>query len=426
MRGIYINRNKIIICAICIIPFLTVIQYVDLSLASLGNSNAFYFGIDSAEIQGAGFLRYMKDAYLVVFGAVWPFIAVKCDFKNINPRRLLRVVFFIEAGLLISGSIGHLLNPSFLVFVAGIRAFLLLHVCLGIFIIVLSKKSVENLFFMELSIILLGVISVVFAALQWHGTSFPSFIGLRFFSLYANALVFGSVLIGVGIVVAVSFNISTRIKLFMFGALLFGVVLSGTRASIISILLLMTWQIFGKSRPMKRHLLLGWILLFSIIPLLIIFADTVADRGNVLDNADASNGRIGILLRLTSAMVSDGIDTFLFGRGFGFGTNSLFQLPGNLGYKTPFSIIVDNTFGTWMLQFGLFGLIFLIVGGILFFIFLSKRIDVGLRSFLPTLALIILIVTFQQNIFEQYVFLPLLAFSLAILMHQYKVDRSRF
>ena len=179
-----------------------------------------------------------------------------------------------------------------------------------------------------------------------------------------------------------------------------GCYLSGTRSSMINLLIVFFVYIISQARMKKEHKILLSVLLAPPAMLYILqFSTSIAKRGSILGNA-LGGGRFTIFF---STIFKQPVTNILFGNGIGAGSNSAAVFMEQLGSSGR--LFLDGTFTTVFYQFGVLGFL-----GCLAFIWISAKLIYRRNGFFSAalFAGTIVLQCLTTNILEAYALLIML------------------
>ncbi|MFD1949611.1 hypothetical protein ACFSGX_02370 [Sphingomonas arantia] len=373
-----------------------------------------YWRIPDTFIDAAGPERYLKDIVTFGFAIYWPMVA--------KPRT--EVVLYIIWIMVLTaiGMIAYILNTGYLPFIiAGIRWITVLHDSFGIYILIDQYGVTKNNQRLILGVALFWLAcSLVASYIQfsYHG-NFSSVGSSREPGIFSLAGVNGYYAASVA-VIAMASRHATVLKWlgYLFGILIG--VLSGTRFTILCILVIIFLDNLKRLRrfPIFRVFIYSTVLP-SVLLLSIFAAGSLSGRGDVVNDQMQDGGRLGNGSQVVQLLVQTGDFTDLtVGRGLGQGTNGAMQMVKD-GQEIPkWQILVDNTFITSFIQFGLIGFVWLF-GGIFLFLW-SRRAELYLPFYL-----IVLISLLTQNVFEQLFWMLSIAYYLGSSKYFHKLRQYR-
>jgi hypothetical protein len=387
-------------------------QYALPAVHAATSGRAIYWGLDSQIDGSGGILQYFKDAFIVVFGAIWPFLIVR------NDEFFLYVVWFL--GVLLLGSAAYLVGNGFLpYFFAGMRWVAGLHAAAGFFFLFKQRGMSGRHYLIALyAFLVLATVSSVLSLLQARSTGLLHGRVPGLFSVAGTNGVFAA-----SLAITASLAPWNRWRLKMlayFLAVLLGV-LSGTRFTIIAIALLALSEL-AHLRAFKGRGRFDLVMLFAfLIPASAVgaigIAGALTGRGNLVADQQSQGGRLNSIPQVIEQLRARGeLVDFLIGRGIGQGTNTAHSLSANLHILPSWQILIDNTYITIFIQFGWIGGAWVIIGAGLFFCFRGlDRLPVLLIIFLSTLT---------QNFFEQIFLLLSLALYFGVSNSRRKISSN--
>ncbi len=402
---------------ICLFFINAGLQYMIPHIVALAKGDVSSFRL-SADYLNVGGARYIKDLYSAFFGVAWIFLIFRIKHNKTLLKSLIIYLVF-ESFLMILGLLGHLDDPIPLILIGGVRWILLLHNVVGIFFLCWAYKIKQESFNWIVFLILLAnvgfsIIQRVFCAL---------ILGMkevRAPGLFANAEAYSFALVGISLFYFFQAQKISRIKYFLlFSLIMIGVICSGARSAMLIIFTLFAatplLSLYHSTVNIHLKALLNSI--FVVFPLLLVtilipLVEMLANRGNIL-HTQIQSGRIHILFKTLDLFNTTSLFHFLFGKGFGYGTNSVLLF----GATSPWLYVADSTIVTTLLQFGFLGSTYFISAmSVLFLVvmFHPKFKKKVFEFYFLFIALALLICT--QNIFENFILLPLLAVSFSNLL----------
>lgn len=170
--------------------------------------------------------------------------------------------------------------------------------------------------------------------------------------------------------------------------------ISGTRSSIINLLLVIYVYIIKQINI--KTLFKKIILMLSAIPILLLIiqiSSNIANRGSIMENA-LSGGRLSIFI---DSLFNQSLINIILGNGIGVGSNSAATFAELNSINNI--IILDGTFNTIIYQFGTFGFLAVIYG--IWIIYRNINIACGtINAILFTISIILQ--CFTCNILEAF------------------------
>jgi len=157
-------------------------------------------------------------------------------------------------------------------------------------------------------------------------------------------------------------------------------------------------------------------MIFITLLLVIIvlpFVEGSAGRGSLIANQMDESGRVSNLIDLADTISLSPLVNIMFGKGFGYGTNNAYNFAPELIGTDPWFMLIDNTFATWYLQFGLIGLLLLLLVMVSLFLKMWKvsQSRTSLQFGFYAILLSIFTVIISGNMFESYHYLLFLFIS---------------
>ena len=238
--------------------------------------------------------------------------------------------------------------------------------------------------------------------------------GYRFTGTFGNAANLGYFTVACSLYLIISKyskNSKNKRDYLYFILLLLMSVATGSRVSILTNLLVLLCyidlDILAREKIKKGKLLFFNILgLIIVLPIIYVLLIDKINRGSFLVSGTY---RIEVFTDILSVNNINDVFALLFGRGIGYATNSAFIL------GTKGAYIVDGTFQSIILQYGLFGLILLI--SVIYKTI--KKYDLNI-FILTAIIGSFLLLSLAINIFEQFAFIVLSIYSLSLLKNKIK------
>ena len=135
-----------------------------------------------------------------------------------------------------------------------------------------------------------------------------------------------------------------------------GCYISGTRSSIINLLIIIFVYVINKSKMKKaQKILVSSILAIPVVIYIIRFSTNLANRGSILENA-VSGGRFTIFI---NSIFKQSFVNIIFGNGIGAGSNSAAEFMNRSGSSDL--LFLDGTFTVFIYQFGIIGFLMCLV-----------------------------------------------------------------
>ena len=400
-----IINDKLPTYLLYLLIFFCATSYIGYFLTYIFNDHLFFFNYFLYNYKmpfWAVALRFLKD--ITVFLLV---VSMYRDILKDKKSRYL-TIFYIAITLL--GSVNLIIHNhfSFYNFVLGIRLYIYVYAIL-IYCFNKEKYCFNNLQFIKL-LTITNIINAVASIVQLIcsridvllvGSKIYRLVGLygSSFALSTSSLL----ILVITLIMYYKFNINKR---FLIVNLIISILLcytSGVRSVMLCLLaLLVLWglSIIGKTKISKwKKIFIYSLVGLLMIPVSFVIVNNVANRGNFIET-QIKEGRIAILVDLIKE--SRPLELIL-GNGIGVGTNAYYL-------SNRDSQIMDSTFNLVYYQFGLIGLIGLII--------LMTKL---LRARLPKLnmlwlsfglIIILLIKMLSEIVFENYIFVILFIISL--------------
>jgi len=382
-----------------------------------------YWALSQDQFSDAGFVRYVKDGYLLLFGIAWPPLCYVWA-ESTTRKKLFRWI-----GILLSiisfGLIGAISNPLVYMLLAGLRWVLLLHSAVGIWFVLRCSygasmewaRSIGKILLLVLLVsIFAGIINYLLSGGIWRP-------GIRVTSIYASAPVFAEMMVAIAMF---SFVSSTHrvwiMNIILYSLTFFGAALAGSRSSMVVIGLIWIASILQGFRGKEFRINpILFILLLSVFAILAVnVSSQLASRGNLYDNfSGKQDTRLYYFVTAITNMSDKDFVTSLIGEGLGYGTNSYSILQGGMKQDVIHGSM-DNTLIPFISQFGFVGGCFFVFFATLFLLFLTKTYRTS--GIVIAMSLIILAIT--QNIFEMYPIMLIIPMVM-LLLEQRKKERIR-
>lgn len=349
--------------------------------------------------------RCLKDILVVIL-----LFCLCLKMKRIQKKLFLAIGLFTLGGL----GLGILNALEISTLIAGIRCYIYFFAIVLFF--TYSQERSINLKTIEW-ILLSGLIinALVQFEQTYRGTNGDLLLagtgGYRFPALFGGTNSLASFVLGVDLFYLVLDIYCKKTKtlkvisVFVLSVII--VVFTGTRSALINILfVVLAWIVLKINIKEELKIKIAAISAIVALPIVIIMATKMADRGDIL-TAQLESGRLLILKNLLS---NPSILALIFGYGIGAGSNTDVIL--NQNNYTEHTVILDGTFNTVIYQYGLIGLVLCI--GLL--IYICNKLTVS-RNFILNCVFLgtVVLQAFTTNIFEAQAFLILLGIVFAIL-----------
>ncbi|KHD08203.1 hypothetical protein PN36_27235 [Candidatus Thiomargarita nelsonii] len=397
------------------------VQYFPLYLQMLLSGNfVLWFNPSNEQLASIGLIRYIKDISFLGFAFLWPILLVQT-----NRHRLIQMALFVigvELIIVCLGTVGHIKDPVLPLMVAGFRWLLILHGAIGVGFLVIGYQlwqRQETIIVLERVVI--GIIMVNFVIVLWEWWQMGgwsgrfSLMGQRLPGLFPNAIVLAQYITGLCLLLQLLPLKRSWLHTLLLVALL-TTVISGTRGGLLSILFIWLIVLLTQFRHLiKRLWLLSPLFIIIMIPIMQVVG-YVADRGSFFEQQFEPGNRFYNLAVLFDMASRSPLFDVLFGKGLGYGTNTSSVM--NVGYSHPWRFNIDSTFATWFLQMGLLGITTLLFIAFLIgvFSFYHSKQDAKKRAVVYTTFFTLLVLSLQQNFFEQYGIMTLLGMVIALLL----------
>jgi len=411
-----IKKRPISFITVSLLLFVSMgmIQYAPIIFKGLAHGNVVLWTIAQDTISNEGFIKYLKDIFVIAFGFYWPYWLS----KQVGPQKLAFIIkcyFSCVALFLIIGSIGYFVGFSPLFFLkAGVRWVLLFHTAFGFFMVaaVAPCKGIDNKITLNflVAVMLLNV-SLLILQLKITGFSFGSAIGSsRLSGIFSNAAIAGYFSVSISLIVLVFTEISVRKKFLLLLLCLFVAICSGTRFAMISVFLCFCLPAYEYLAQLKRSWLAVVITLVvpSSIVLLVVMYNLmldVAGRGGLVEAQLGTGGRIYHLFYYVGILFESDPLEFFVGRGLGIGTNTghtMALLTGVSPDTYRFNWLVDNAIITLFFQVGFMGSSLFWIALFLFVKEVRRACSVELFKYWLLVTFVFLMSIFTINTFEIY------------------------
>jgi hypothetical protein len=355
-----------------LVPIIYVVgclQYASVGIEAISNEQVSLSFMDSTTQENAGFLRYIKDGFILLFGLWWPFIFVRMKGAR-RLRSLVKVYLAWMTTFVMLGLVGFLLDLSPWFFLpAGLRWILLLHASFGVFILIgIGVASESNDRTILRILLFISILNVLVICWQGRGISHLGFVigsgGVRLTGIFNGAgplsfFGFGMVVVGMNMNKAPAMELLLLSMLAMLMALA-----SGSRLMMICIFIIMAYQIyevveygqFRRFRGILRSILFVGMIVVGYFGYVIMIE--YVDRGNMFEQQISEGGRVANFLHMVDVLAEADFAELMFGRGLGVGTNtaqSLLEAMDVSPESFRFNWLVDNAFLTLIFQVGLLG-----------------------------------------------------------------------
>ena len=365
-----------------------------------------YFDIEYANIDVfSKVIRNSKDILVVILIAV-----LLCKLKKKQKKAFFSMSLFVLCGLLI----GIVNGLSMLTMISGLRCYAYFYAIVLFFTFIEEKsidiKIIERILFIGILINLVVQCEQVYRG-TYNDLSLAGTGGYRFPALFGGTNSLASFVLGVDLFYLVLDIYCKKTKtlkvisVFVLSVII--VIFTGTRSALINILfVILAWVVLKINIKEELKIKIAAISAIVALPVIIILATKMADRGDILA-VQLGSGRLFILKNLLS---NPSILGLFFGYGIGAGSNTDVIL--NQNNFTEHTAILDGTFNTVIYQYGLIGLVLCI--GLL--IYICNKLTVS-RNFILNCVFLgtVLLQAFTANIFEAQAFLILLGIVFAIL-----------
>ena len=362
-------------------------------------------------------LWYLRDITIFSWCIFWPVLYL----KHRVGKKLFWGTQLLLAALTAVGLIGHMLKPESTLLFLGFRQLLYLHAAAGVLWFAVYKVSDQQVKYVLNLALATVFISATAGILQLIVFDAP--IGFRTLGIFSHAGVFGYTMLGCSLLFSSAWlrGLSTK-PTFLVGMLFcfLGTLASGTRAPMISVLLVTSFTIFSKIRSLKSTIInrniraLSYLIFIFSIPLslilLISITESIANRGSLIGVNTGDNGRLGILFFYLNELNDLGVSGILFGQGLGYGTNAAALLL-NKDVR-----VLDGTINALLSQFGIIGVF---IGFLIPMLILSFARNIGSRVERLALAAPILIMCLTINIMEISVFILPASFAIGVMLRSH-------
>lgn len=388
-------------------------QYVPTVVDGVLSGNFTRWALSGENLEDAGVVRYIKDAYLLAVSFVWPLLLTKIFL----PKPLQQMVKGYGVWLLlvfVFGFVPYMYSdtPAF-VAIAGLRWLLLLHAAFGVFILsaanVTLKPGRSPLIPLSAFAIFL-VINLVVAALQFGQIDEGAFGNVRAYGLFANAGVLSALAVGLAAVGLAHPGASRRSILVYTVTCWLVAAFTGSRHGMICITFIIMYAAFLPSymRQSKRNRLGMGLVILLVSPLFMFlgyqYLNDLVGRGDLLSQQFGEGGRAANLASSLADILDADWSQIFFGAGLGVGTNSSYTLSVQrdiVPESIPFNYLVDNGMVTLLFQIGFIGSAVFWSGFALFFLRLRLLLGRQAGYILILFLGIFLLTMLAGNFFEQ-------------------------
>ena len=402
---------------------LAVMSYILTAINLIYNNKYVLWTINNANIDGG--IIYKIFPYLKDIIAIFLFIVLALNNKK-NLKIILIFVTIVCLGSMIIWLNNGNDNDNLLYIIAGIRMLLYFIVAMMYCLSVNDYKLVSLKLFKVIKVMILVEFFIVYIQIMRseniHNIGNGAY---RFCGTFGNAAGLAYFCIAACLYILIYKNIFNNgngmKKNYVYYALIMALVLAtGSRTGILSCIIIIFMYIINellKSNIIskKNMYIFVMILTIFIIPLIYNLMIKFVNRGALMDSGAT---RIDIFLLLFDLKNTNFLK-FIFGYGIGYGTNNAVIL----GIKN--ASIIDSTFGTIMVQYGILGLgIFIIT---LFYIVKKVfRYSSKCGGIFTAIAYIvpIFLVTIAGNIFEQIVLAMLLCYMFYCMKNNYYIKQK--
>lgn len=354
----------------------------------------------------AKFIRYLKDLLVVFLFAELLAIAFTHNIKKNVP--VLIISMLIIYGIFVS----LFRNRGIWYIISGIRPYFYLLTILIFFSLSFSELKLRTIY--RLCLLSLLVSFIVGLEQTYRGTGHNILLAgkqnYRFTGLFGSSWGWGSFLIAFTILLFISYKklkLQSRTILVLILLIILSSIMTGSRSSMINLLvIIVTWVLnaLHVDEHQKQAVILCGILV--TIPIAIIVASGIASRGSIL-RVQLESGRLNILKNIFTNSTSLEI---IFGHGIGEGSNSNVMLVDIIGSTKR--VILDGTFNVLFYQFGIIGIVPIILMVILG---IYKMVSKSSKSYCILFICTVVLQSLTLNIFESYSFLIIIAVNYALM-----------
>lgn len=359
-------RRRLPVVLLVLVPLtliVPVLQHLFTQVDLLMSGVVVHWGDADAVVGTFGFFRYIKEIFGLILIIVSAF-TITTSRVGIVQRLRNQAGTYLGLALLI-GLVGHILDPQPLLLAVGLRWMVHTTAAVGLCLIVLEYDLWSDLRFRRLLLVALCCAlfgNTLFVLLQERVQAGYA----RYTGLFSNAGVMGFFVIGVALTIELVMRGSLVLCTAAYGAALYSAMRAGSRAAMIVVGILWITFLIRKVAG-KNNMLLGLSLplFFYGVWFSFNFAESTADRGNLIEAQLEQGGRISNIGAFAHTFQQVSIVDIIVGKGFGYGTNGAFGFSSGVNTGHPWLILIDNGYITWFVQFGVLGsllLLFIIVG----------------------------------------------------------------
>ncbi|SDR44087.1 hypothetical protein [Paraburkholderia tuberum] len=390
-------------------------QYADQALGALGTGAINVWNLNSAAMDDAGAVKYVKDASIALIGVGWPLALGLNRFRG--GMRTFILMFFTWILCIVSvGLVPFIAGWTPLFFLpAGLRWVLLIHASFGLFLFAsLLPAEKQGQTALVLALLALAALDFYVVLRQWIQLGQIQqvlFMQDRYTGLFSNAALAGMYAISLASMVLVLDRARLLYRLILLSLAVAIAVSSGTRfamLSIASIVGVVVWETLGgRLSRNDRMLLVVTALPIAILLAIVGYSHMVeaVGRGDVLTDQLDEGGRLSNLGKIAEQLSEATPGELFLGRGLGVGTNTAVMLLQRAGVDPEqyrFNLLIDNAFVTMQFQIGIVGMLIFATGATAFFWRIrprhSRRQSVRYVVFVG----ITIAACMDVNLFEQY------------------------
>jgi len=367
-----IQKNKLLVNMFYGLLLFSIIGYTGYYLYTFSNNINVYNNFSAVSIDSfpiniiAVLIKFLKDILFIC-------LLVLCvQTKTPNVKKMMLLFFFF----VLYGAIIAIPNGDFFSVLSGIRGYLYFFILILYFFEIkscpLSLTIVRNIILMGLLITCIVTFEQAF-----RGTDGLIFLagmgGYRFTGLFggfAPCSAFAAAACLFFYVYSVHFPLSKKIVVLILASSLLVELMCGSRSGAICVILILYVWLF-KILPVKKiykYFAVASTLVFVLVGI-IKLVEMFANRGSILA-VQIESGRIAIFNYVVDAIFQDPF-TFMFGYGLGSGSNTSVLL-GNVDSSLGTSLILDGTFNIILYQFGMLGVLVLIIFLLIMWLKLKK------------------------------------------------------
>jgi hypothetical protein len=360
---------------------------------------------------------YIKSILMILWNIFWMTYLFNRAYK----------IMLINIFLLISGLLVANFSITGIYFVvADIRILNGVDAAIGVFFITnyfFLKKNNFPIAKLAWTVIVISLFDAVVTIIEFiiiNGS-----FGFRAMGMFANSQINAFILLmSISLLHVIYSKNQIRFFIYVLFYMIFSIaiLMTGTRAVMLGVLLT-TYILFINylvnlykfNVNIKGMIITGsFLMMFILLPIGIDKINSLADRGNILNQS--SGGRVTKFYNIMDSLADESITNFLIGKGSGYGSNVVTSMYENINpsYKT-----VDGTINYIFVRNGLIGLYFL---PILFFIIFKVINTIDINR--TILLLNTIIISLSVNLFEIYIVMLIIGIIISYLNYYYPLRKT--